>query len=115
MIKELDAKNIVISFGGMPVVPCDQVSIAMMKAEADTQGDYRVDEFSEPAQRAIRAIGGMSDLGMTHVDEMKWKKKEFAEAYGEYREQQLANPEGFDQKRLGAPDSIKSLVQGVLK
>lgn len=39
MNKELDPKNITISFGGMPVVPCDQVSIAMMKAEADTQGD----------------------------------------------------------------------------
>lgn len=66
MIKEFDPKNITISFGGKPVVPCDQVSITMLKAEADTQGDSCVVIGMTP-QPEIGVINPVSPMTMEDV------------------------------------------------
>lgn len=70
--------------------------------KAASRGDTSVtDSLTEAGKLALRLIGGFSELGRTHEDELRWVKKEFINVWKSWKPSvSSALPPALDNSRL---------------
>ena len=62
----------------------------------------KINTLSKLEEAALRAVGGLRGLGMSEENEMKWKRKEFMDAFNmyseklDYKESHLIENKGLD-------------------
>lgn len=69
---------------------------------------------SKAVEKAVKACGGLAQIGYTELDKLTWLRKEFVSCYNhalKYEQEKLVEIGGIDMNQL--PDKVRGLVASI--